>query len=277
MNSVRDLVDAVGNPAMRHAMLVHFPIVLSVAGIVFAVLAAALGERSRALRWTALAVYAALAGSALTARYSGEAAEEEVEGSLTEAGHEELEAHEGHGTNLWLWPAAVSVLLGVSFVPHKAVRLGGAWVAVAASVLTADVVAHTAHHGGRLVYLHGAASPLSWDAVPAGDAQAGAPADPRVAFFRQHVRPILSEHCLRCHNPRRMKRSGGLDQTTIAGILAGGMSGPAIVPGKPEASLLISAVRWDDPDLKMPAGRDKLAEEQIAALEKWIADGAAWE
>lgn len=277
MNTPQDLLEAFSNPAMRHAMLVHFPVVLSVIGIVFAALAAALGERSRALRFTALGVYLALVASSLTARYSGEAAEEAVEGSLSEAGHEELEAHEAHGKNVWLWPAGVSLLIGVSFLKPRAVRLGAGWIAVAVGILAADQIAHTADHGGRLVYKHGAAAAAAWGAQPAAGAPAALPDDPRVAFFREQVRPILTEHCLRCHNPRRAKRSGGLDQTTIAGLLTGGWGGPAIVPGRPKESLLIGAVRWDDPELKMPKSGDRLAEEQIAALEKWIADGAAWE
>ncbi len=275
MNTPQDIVETFGNPAMRHAMLIHFPVVLSVAGIVLAVLAAALGGRTRALRWTALGVYLALLCSALVARYSGEAADEAMEGSLTEEGDQELEAHEGHGHNLWIWPAAVTALLGASLLPHKAVRLGAAWLAVGVSVRAADRVAHTAYHGGRLVYLHGAAAPSIREAIPGAAAKLGAPTDPRVAYFAEQVRPILSEHCVRCHNPRR--RKGGLDQLTIAGLLVGGNSGPAVVPGKPEESLLISAVRWDDPDLKMPLGKDQLAEEQIAVLERWITEGAAWE
>jgi len=101
--------------------------------------------------------------------------------------------------------------------------------------------------------------------------------DPRIAFFNDQVRLILVNNCLRCHNPERMERAAGLDQTTIAGLLTGGMSGPALVPGRPHESLLIRAVRWEDPDLKMPRGKDQLPEAQIAVLEKWIADGAVWE
>ncbi len=74
-----------------------------------------------------------------------------------------------------------------------------------------------------------------------------------------------------------MRRAGGLDQTTMAGLLTGGLSGPAIVPGRPDESLLIKAVRWVDEDLQMPMAEDKLADDRIAALEKWIADGAVWE
>ena len=63
----------------------------------------------------------------------------------------------------------------------------------------------------------------------------------------------------------------------MAGMLTGGYSGAAIVPGRPDESLVMTAVRWEDPDLQMPMSEDKLPDESIAALEKWIADGAVWE
>jgi mono/diheme cytochrome c family protein len=228
------------------------------------------------MRWVAVGVYVLLTGTAFMARNSGHEAEEAVEGALSDAGQEELEEHEHHGHNLFLWGVGISAMLGVSFVAKTPVRVGSAWLAVALGVAAAERIAHTADHGGRLVYVHGAASGLDLSAV-FGDAATTPTDDPRITHFREVVRPILVDNCLRCHRPGRAKRAGGLDQTSIATILQGGDSGPAIVPGDPDGSLLIQAVRWENPDLEMPAGEEKLSDQQIASLEKWIADGAAWE
>ena len=278
---IQDFLDAWSNPSLRHAMVVHFPVVLSLAGIPFAVLAALwrVGDKPRGttMRWTALAVYLALSVSAFTARQTGEGAEHAIEGSLSKAAEDELEEHESDGHNLWLWPAAVTVLLGVSFVPNRIVNMASVWAAVAVGLLGAERVAHTAEHGGRLVYEFGAGTPDDFAALLGEGGDAEPAADPRLDFFRRQARPVLVDNCFRCHNPRRARRSGRLDQTTIAGLLRGGMSGPAIVPGRPEESLLITAVRWEDPDLQMPPNKEQLSEENIAALERWIAEGAVWE
>ena len=100
-------------------------------------------------------------------------------------------------------------------------------------------------------------------------------ADPRVAHFRTRVLPLLQRSCWRCHNPARMSRAGNLDQTEISGILRGGDSGPAVVPGKPDESLLMLAISWEDEDLQMPPVA-KLDDKDIAAIRKWIAGGAVW-
>ena len=272
-----NIIDALNDPSMRHAMFGHFPIVLSVLGLPFAIIAALVKPQQVAMKWTVLAVYLALTLSLYVTRLSGEDAGDAVRGSLSESVEQALEDHEHHGHNLWMWGVGISALLGLSFARPKPVRIGASWLAVVVGLLAAEQIAHTADHGGRLVYEHGVGSPDDLAAIFALPDGAEPGEDPRLAHFREQVRPILLEQCLRCHNPKRARRSGRLDQTTIAGLLTGGLSGPAIVPGKPDESLLITAVRWDDPDLEMPAGEAKLSDEQIAALEKWIADGAVWE
>ena len=62
-------------------------------------------------------------------------------------------------------------------------------------------------------------------------------------FFESRIRPVLIEHCLECHS-NNDKRKGGLALTSRAALLRGGESGPAIVPGKPDASLLLEALRY---------------------------------
>src|SRR5882724_9634097 len=91
-------------------------------------------------------------------------------------------------------------------------------------------------------------------------------------FFETRVRPLLAGNCYACHTT---EESGGLRLDSREAMLAGGMSGPAIVPGKPEESLLIQAVRQSDEKLKMPPGK-KLADQQIADLAEWIQAGAVW-
>ena len=76
-----------------------------------------------------------------------------------------------------------------------------------------------------------------------------APAD-RADDFERHVRPMLVAHCLKCHGDAKPK--GGLSLTSRAALLKGGDSGPAVVPGDPERSLLVRAVRYLDDGTRMP-------------------------
>ncbi len=93
-------------------------------------------------------------------------------------------------------------------------------------------------------------------------------------FFESKVRPLFVAHCYECHGPEVDEPKGGLRMTGRAALLAGGDTGPAIVPGKPKKSLLIDAVNYGDL-YEMPPD-SKLAPEQIAILTKWVETGAAW-
>jgi mono/diheme cytochrome c family protein len=110
-------------------------------------------------------------------------------------------------------------------------------------------------------------------AVGAARAESPRPAAAQVEFFEKSVRPVLAENCVNCHGPDKQRAKLRLDSR--AALLAGGESGPAVVPGKPEASLLIKAVHYDDDGPQMPPKR-KLTGEQIAALTVWVRDGAVW-
>ena len=92
-------------------------------------------------------------------------------------------------------------------------------------------------------------------------------------FFENKIRPILGDYCYKCHSTSAEKIKGGLLLDSREALLKGGDSGKAIVPGDPEASLLIKAVRYTDPDLQMPKDK-KLDEVQIAALVAWVKMGA---
>ena len=100
-------------------------------------------------------------------------------------------------------------------------------------------------------------------------------ADDQAVFFENRVRPLLAEHCYSCHSVKAGKDRGGLLLDSRDAALKGGDLGAAIVPGNPEASLLIRAVRYTDDDLAMPP-KKKLDKELVAALEQWVRLGAPW-
>jgi hypothetical protein len=99
-------------------------------------------------------------------------------------------------------------------------------------------------------------------------------ADAGTEFFESKIRPLLADHCYKCHSHDAEKIKGGLLLDTKDDLLKGGDSGPAIVPGDVEKSLLIKAVRYTDDDLQMPPKGKKLSPEQIANLEAWVKMGA---
>ncbi|HVX15407.1 MAG TPA: PSD1 and planctomycete cytochrome C domain-containing protein [Pirellulales bacterium] len=99
---------------------------------------------------------------------------------------------------------------------------------------------------------------------------AGATADE--AFFREEVAPILEANCLRCHHDGEAK--GGLALTSRETIRVGGESGPPVIAGKPDESLLFTYVSGERPE--MPKGGPPLTPPQIASLRRWIEQGAEW-
>lgn len=93
-------------------------------------------------------------------------------------------------------------------------------------------------------------------------------------FFEKHIRPVLVEHCYKCHSATSKKLKGGLRLDTREGMLRGGESGKsAIVPGDAEASLLIQAIRYGNEDLQMPP-KTRLSAQQVAHFAHWINAGA---
>ena len=96
------------------------------------------------------------------------------------------------------------------------------------------------------------------------------PSSEQLEFFEKHIRPLLVQHCYECHGERS---DGGLQLNSREGLLRGGDSGAALIPGDLNASLLIEAVRYKNRDFQMPP-QGKLESAQIAALEKWVEMGA---
>src|SRR5687768_10392574 len=99
-------------------------------------------------------------------------------------------------------------------------------------------------------------------------ARAAAPTiDPaQLEFFENKIRPIFADSCYECHSLQSKKSKGSLTLDTREGLLKGGDTGPAIVPGDPEKSLLIKAVRYADEALQMPPKNKKLSDEKISYL-----------
>ncbi|MFO0850435.1 MAG: PSD1 and planctomycete cytochrome C domain-containing protein [Gemmataceae bacterium] len=115
--------------------------------------------------------------------------------------------------------------------------------------------------------------PLLVALLLAGPAAASDPAS--AEFFETKVRPVLVEHCYKCHSSQSKEPKGGLRVDGRDHLLAGGDTGPSLVPGKPAASKLIEAVWYGNPDLLMPP-KGKLSPNVAADLEKWVAAGAPW-
>lgn len=90
-------------------------------------------------------------------------------------------------------------------------------------------------------------------------------------LFETHVRPVLVQHCIKCHGPSRQE--SGLQLTSRAAVTKGGDSGAVMVPGDPDSSLLLEALRYES--LEMPPD-EPLPPEQVAGIEAWIQAGAPW-
>jgi mono/diheme cytochrome c family protein len=109
---------------------------------------------------------------------------------------------------------------------------------------------------------------LPWGAVHA--AESSSPKDgAEEPLFERHVRPILKAHCFHCHGELG-ETQGGLDLRLRRFLVAGGDSGPAIVPGKPDESYLVARIRSQE----MPPGEAKMPAEELAIIERWVAAGA---
>lgn len=101
----------------------------------------------------------------------------------------------------------------------------------------------------------------------------GAAAD--LQFFESKIRPVLIEHCYKCHSAKSEKLKGDLRLDNRNAALKGGKTGPAIAPGKPNDSLLIKAIRYTDSDLQMPP-KYQLPPKIVSDLEQWVQSGASW-
>jgi len=102
---------------------------------------------------------------------------------------------------------------------------------------------------------------------------AGEPSPEDLQFFESRIRPLLVEHCYQCHSGESKRLQAGLYLDRASGLTTGGDSGPAIVPGEPDESLLIEAVRYES--YEMPP-KGKLSDQEIELLAEWVRRGAPW-
>ncbi len=107
----------------------------------------------------------------------------------------------------------------------------------------------------------------------AAQAHAGMSAD-SLKFFEKNIRPVLVEHCYKCHSSESEKIKGGLTLDTQQGSQLGGDSGhPGVTPGDPNASSIFEAITWQNDDMQMPP-KNRLPDDVIANFKKWIEMGA---
>jgi len=114
---------------------------------------------------------------------------------------------------------------------------------------------------------------FAWMLAPFAFAAEPSAAD--LEHFEKSVRPVLVQHCYKCHSSESKSPKGGLRVDSLAHLLKGGDNGASIVPGSPEKSKIIEAVKYGNPELLMPP-KAKLEEAQIRELERWVKAGAPW-
>lgn len=125
---------------------------------------------------------------------------------------------------------------------------------------------------GFFALLWSALIPRELNAAPADELASSAETDEKAEFFQEKVLPLLESRCFECHGADS-EHKGDLNLGSRAAMLAGGESGPAIVPEDADGSLLIQAVRYEG--FEMPP-RSRMPDEEIEILSQWIADGAIW-
>ena len=111
--------------------------------------------------------------------------------------------------------------------------------------------------------------------LTAGGAVQSEPQGEGEELFVEEIKPLLEAACFSCHGPHAERVKGGLMMSSHESLLAGGTSGPSIVPGEPDRSLLMELVREEDPEYSMPP-REPLSAEQVELLARWIELGAPW-
>jgi mono/diheme cytochrome c family protein len=107
------------------------------------------------------------------------------------------------------------------------------------------------------------------------DLASGGPSAEQLEFVENRIRPIFVNECYECHSNDSKKLKGDLRLDSLADMLKGGESGAVLIPGKPDESPLIRAVRYKDEDTAMPP-RKRLTDAQVADLETWVRIGAPW-
>ena len=113
----------------------------------------------------------------------------------------------------------------------------------------------------------------AWLVVFSAPVGLGASDPVQAEIFEKRIRPLLIERCHACHSRESPSPMGGLRLDSAEAMLAGGTRGPSVAPGRPEESLLIRAVSFEDPELKMPP-TGRLSDREIEDLVRWVKSGA---
>ncbi len=161
MSELIDGLDqTLANPQQMHAMLVHFPVAIGVIGLITLIALAITRGRSNGLRWLAAGLYFAGGVTAYLAMRYGFQAAQMVE-VLTPAYMVDYNRHQELAENLWYALIGQSVVIGLTAIRRKAVRITLLAASIGLAVWLSGWIALTAHQGGKLVYVHGAASPTA--------------------------------------------------------------------------------------------------------------------
>jgi len=96
-----------------------------------------------------------------------------------------------------------------------------------------------------------------------------------VRFFEEKIRPVLAEKCYSCHSAGSEKLKGSLQVDHLSHLFAGGDTGPSLVPGKPDDSLLVEAIAYGNPDLRMPPKERRNRSRRPARAIRSVWKGAA--
>ncbi len=274
---ISSLLETLQDPSTRHALFVHFPVVLAALTFPIAILAALLATKRKEI-WHLLALLLIIAFtiSAYLSVKAGHAAEGNL-GAVITAVSTEVHEHEEAAEYLHYFGIIASLIALMALAENKKIRLTGAYLTPLTAAFILYQTGIAAHLGGDLVYEYGAGTPnpitQAQHDIKTGAASALPENDPRLPFFRNQIKPQLNEYCFGCHGP---DSDTGFTLTTFTGILNTGVAPDIVVPGNAEASYLIETLEWQG-DLKMPKGEAQFSPATIADFRKWINDGAVWE
>lgn len=270
MSSIlNEILASMRDPASRHAAMVHMPIALAFIAPLFLLVAGVLPSRRRMGSLIAMIAYALLAIAGLFTIWSGEDAYDMI-GDVTPAIGTLAHDHGEMAERIWTWGLVGAVIAAVGIQKKKKqVAIGAVWLGLAFGIFAAGWAGIAAHKGGVLVYEHAVG-------IPAPIPDDNPDIDPRLNFFLREVRPVLADNCMGCH--RDARPAAGLDLTSISDILQGAEHGPVLKPGYPEASMLMTVLRGEHPQVdRMPPGDSPpLTDDQIEAIRLWIEQGAVW-
>ncbi|MCC6794745.1 MAG: DUF1553 domain-containing protein [Candidatus Hydrogenedentes bacterium] len=308
------LFDVFSNSSMLHAAVVHLPIVFVLIGVPLIYYLAVSQQRGEGLRWSVVAFYAITTVVAYISMLTGEGAMDRIPNDhrVSEEVWTLVGQHEEMGEKVWMMALGVALLLALSAIPVKVLRLTFVGAGMFAAIVLAVWVAVLGHFGGTLVYEHGIGTPHMGELVAVAEPIEPVPTEPSAASqpsveptatisestvapapvadeflparlpidleaakaisFTKDVLPILQEACEECHNPDKAK--GDFDATSVAAMLEGGKKGGVgFVPGKPDEGSLVKYIRGEMKP-QMPKGEDPLTEDQLHVIRQWIAAGA---